>query len=73
MDFFKNEVSFYVGKQKISFNIYSEIEDLEPAFTNWIYRTDIYTAKNFVEYVKEKDSSIHIYTEKEYNRLIKNN
>lgn len=72
MDLFKNEVVLDTTKGEVKFTIYSEIEDLEPAVINWSVRTDEFTAESFVDYVEDKDPSIEIYTESQYNKLLKN-
>lgn len=73
MDFYKNDIAIDTYKGLIKFTIYSEIEDLSPAIENWSVRTSKFTAKSFVNYVREKDPSIYIYTEKEFNKITKSN
>jgi hypothetical protein len=81
----KNRVSKF-NKTKIelsngeSFTIVHDFPEMEgsvntfdSAFQNWLSRTNDYTAKSFVNYVKSKEPNRMFLTLKDYEKILKDN
>ena len=62
-------------KGLIKFKIYHNLDDLclciESAFQNWLFRTEKYTSKSFVSYLKSKETfGLLAFTESQLNKLL---
>jgi hypothetical protein len=70
----KGDAEFMVNGKKIKFSIIHDMPETKglsfsDALTNWVYRTNEYTAESFVEYVNSKHTGFVCMTEDEYNNL----
>jgi hypothetical protein len=45
---------------------------IEDAVMNWIYRTRKFTAENFCQYIRSKNTGHVCYTQEEYNSMMQN-
>ncbi len=76
MNFFKSEVSLNVGGKQVKFSVIHNLPEtfglsFENALENWMHRTDTFTAKSLVKYIKSKNTGYIAMTEKKYNNLCK--
>jgi len=54
-------IKFKVGKKSVQFDVEHNLPDISglsmsDAVTNWVHRTDDYTAESLSEYINSKDS-----------------
>lgn len=72
----KTDVGFNVGDKKVKFSVVHNLPEtrgvsFNDALTNWIERTEYFTAASLCRYIEEKDPTVTCMTMKAFNRLSK--
>lgn len=73
MEFFEADIKFNVDGKPIQFKVIHNCPEtaglsMNDAVTNWVHRTDEYTAESLCAYVNSKGASI-CFTEEEFKKL----
>jgi hypothetical protein len=70
----KSEILFTVDGVDHSFTVYHNLEafglSILAAFTNWVYRAEEFTEKDFCAYVGSKDCNILCFTSAEMEEIM---
>jgi hypothetical protein len=77
LTFSKADVQFKVGSKLVKFSVVHNLPEIfglhfEGALTNWLVRTDTFTAKSLCKYINQKQDEYVCMTIKTWNRLNKN-
>lgn len=61
----KHDFSFKLGRKNIKFSVTHNLKDfglsIEKGFESWILRTNEFTKKSFIDYLKDKTPEAKIY------------